>query len=301
MSSKLQVIKQELDKAPNLKSVMALPFVQERFVKNYEKTTGKKDGAQRFQQEVFNFMEVANENPEIVKCDKFSIFAAIVKAGTTGLSFRDGHLYPIPYKGVLKTQIGAHGKKEMLMRMPDIKRVYEAQYVLKGDSFKFDKANSRVIEHVTDFTKPKAILLDNIVAAYGRIDFTDGTSIDTLIEHDDFVKAKAAARTKAVWDAWPGEMSKKTVYNREFKLYHRYPEGEFAAFSEYDASDDLDTGADIQSEMEKKQTGTSNEEKASAPKQQDKEAASDNSISNAQIVEEDNEKNNSDEELEGAF
>ena len=105
MSNKLQVINQQLDAAPTLKDMLSLPIVAERFIANYKKTTGKKDGLQRLEQEVFNFVELANDNPKIKECTNFSKFAAIVKAGTTGLSFKDGHLYAIPYGKTLKTSI----------------------------------------------------------------------------------------------------------------------------------------------------------------------------------------------------
>lgn len=235
MSNKLQVVQKELAAASSVKEMLGIPIVQDRFITNYEKTTGKKDGPQRFQQEVLNFLEIANENKAIMKCDRFSIFAAIVKAGTTGLSFRDGHLYPIPYGQILKTSIGAHGKREMLMRMPTIEFVSEAQVVMKGDKFVYDKANSIVMEHPVDMMGKKIPLnMENIMGSYFRIEFTSGRVIDVLMTQDDLMKARGAAKTKQVWDAWPGEMSKKSVYNRGYKLYHRYPEGEFGAFPEYD-------------------------------------------------------------------
>lgn len=239
MSRQLQVVQKELAAAGSVKAMFAIPFVQDRFIANYEKTTGKKDGPQRFEQEVLNFLEIANENKAIMKCDRFSIFAAIVKAGTTGLSFRDGHLYPIPYGPILKTKIGAHGKREMLMRMPTIEFVSEAQVVMKGDKFVYDKANSIVMEHSVDMIKkPHPLTMENIMGSYFRIEFTSGRVVDVLMIQDDLLKAREAASTKQVWNAWPGEQCKKSTYNRGYKLYHRYPEGEFGAFPEYDDDDE---------------------------------------------------------------
>lgn len=237
MSNKLAVIKEQLDGAASVKDMVHLPFVQERFVMNYEKTTGKKDGDQRFQQETFNFLEIANTNPAIMKCDRFSIFAAIVKSGTTGLSFRDGHLYPIPYGKTLKTTIGAHGKRELLMRMATIKFVSEAQLVVKGEAFVYDKMNSKVISHSGSLEKTPALTMENILGAYFRIEFMDGKIIDILMTQEDLKGAMKAAKTQSIWIAWPGEMCKKSVYNRGFKLYHRYSEGEFSAHPEFDAPD----------------------------------------------------------------
>ena len=240
MSNKLQVVQKELAAAGSVKAMFALPLVQDRFITNYAKTTGKTDGIQRFEQEVLNFLEIGSQNPAILKCDRFSIFAAIVKAGTTGLSFRDGHLYPIPYGNTLKTSIGAHGKREMLMRMPTIEFVSEAQLVMKNDKFVYDKANSIVMEHPVDMMKKVDLTIENIMGAYFRIEFTGGRVIDVLMTQDELLKAKAASKSQGgPWKSWPGEMCKKSVYNRGYKLYHRYPEGEYNAFPEYD--DDSET------------------------------------------------------------
>jgi len=238
MSNKLQVVQQQLVAAKTIKDMVSLPVVENRFIANYEKTTGKKDGKLRFQQEVFNFLEIANENKKIFECDRFSIFAAVVKAGTTGLSFRDGHLYPIVYGNVLKTTIGAHGKREMLMRMPNVKFVDEAQVVMKNDEFIYDKLNSKVSIHNSDINKQPPMTLENILAAYFRIHFVDGTVKDVMMTNAELVKARAAAKTMKVWDNWTGQMCKKSVYNRGFVLYHRYPEGEFPEMQQFDGSEE---------------------------------------------------------------
>ena len=295
MSNKLAIIKQELEGAASVKDMLHVPYVQDRFVKNYEMTTGKKDGDQRFQQEVFNFLEIANGNKDIMSCDRFSIFAAIVKSGTTGLSFKDGHLYPIPYGKTLKTSIGAHGKRELLMRMDTIKFVSEAQIVIKGEDFVYDKMNTKVISHSSSIGDMPALTMDNILGAYFRIEFENEKIIDVLMTQEDLKGAMRAAKTKSVWTAWPGEMCKKTVYNRGFKLYHRYSEGEFSPHPEFDAPDSEQPIPFIKKEEDTKPKQTTETPTAKVE---------DNSISDAEIVEEkDNEPDASTENGEelGAF
>jgi recombinational DNA repair protein RecT len=206
----------------------AISIAQDRWVKNYNQVTGKSDGEQRFETELLNYLDIVNEKPELKKIqDKWMHFAAVMKAGQTGLSFRsEGHLYPIVYGGTIKVQIGAHGKRDMLKSMKEIKFVHEAQIVLKGDDFIHDKLNNRILKH-TSSGKVSKITIDEIVASYCRLEYTDGRIVDVVVYHDDLVKAKAASKNNgagSVWEKWPGEMCKKVSYHRAKKLYHRYPE-----------------------------------------------------------------------------
>lgn len=223
--SQLSKIENQLQKAPNLKAALSLDFVQDTFVKNYEKMTGRKDGLTRFHGEVFALMDIARENDKIAKCDRFSFFAALVKAGGTGLSFMDNKLYAIPYGNTLKVQVSTHGKRELLGRMPCVKIVHEGQYVLAGDTFKHDKVNNRIAEHISK--EGVKLTLENIVAAYVRIEYTDKSVIDVVVYKDDILaaKKKSKAQSGGPWFDFPGEMAKKVAYNRAYKIYYQKPEG----------------------------------------------------------------------------
>ncbi len=246
--SNLKVMTAQLEQAKSVKEGLQLPFVQELFIKNYESITGRKDGENRFRSELFHYLEMVNDNEKLKAVDKFSHLACIVKAGTTGLSFaKEGQLYVIPYGNVAKVQIGAHGKRELMRRMPDVKFVGESQIVLKGDTFKHDKLNNRVIEHITSEKAP-VVSLDNIVAVYVRIIFKDNNFVDVVVPHDDIVRAKAKSKNQRegnTWDQWPGEMSRKVAYNRAYKLYYRQPQVEVTDFKGFDAPEDDDAADDI--------------------------------------------------------
>lgn len=238
--SQLQKLTQQLDAAPNIKSALALDAVEKIFVDNYSKMTGRKDGTKRLQSEIFALMDIANEKPDILKCDRFSIMAAIVKAGATGLSFQDGKLYPIPYGKTLKVQISTHGKRELMSRMPNVKQVFEGQYVLEGDDFVHDKMNNKVIKHIANGKSD--VTLDKIKAAYVRISLKDGSSIDVVVERADILKArsKSKAQNGGPWFDFPGEMAKKVAYNRAYKLYYQKPEGIEDYAREADGDEDTD-------------------------------------------------------------
>ena len=227
--SALKKMTQELAQASSVKEALSLGFVKETFVKNYQAITGRKDGENRFMSEIFHYLEIVNNDDKLKKADRFSHFASIIKAGTTGLSFsKEGQLYPIVYGTTVKVQIGAHGKRELLRRMPTVRFVGEGQVVLKGDTFKHDKLNNILVEHITSEKQPPATL-DNIVAAYFRLIFSDNKVVDVVVYHDELVKAKSKSkdtRDNNTWNEWPVQMAVKVAYNRGYKLYYSAPQVE---------------------------------------------------------------------------
>jgi len=245
--SNLKKQEQELTQARSVKEALQVGFVRERFVKNYEAITGRKDGDNRFQAEVFHYLELIQDNEKLKAADRFSHFGAIVKAGTTGLSFgKEGQLYPILYGNVVKVQIGAHGKRELLRRMPNVKHIAEGQVVLKGDEFKHDKANNKVLVHIPA-DKEAPLILDNIRAAYFRIIWKDNNFTDIVVYHDEIVKAKAKSKMQSeqsTWNTWPGQMAVKVAYNRGYKLYYSPPQIEVEDLKQFDADEEDDIVVD---------------------------------------------------------
>jgi len=230
--SQLKKMTQELAEARSVKDALSLNFVRDTFIRNYEAITGRKDGNNRFMSEVFHYLEIINANDKLKKADRFSHFSALVKAGTTGLSFsKEGQLYPIPYGDTVKVQIGAHGKRELLRRMPSVKFVGEGQVILKGDTYKHDKLNNILLEHITSEKQPPATL-ENIVASYFRIIFSDNKVVDVVVYHDEIVKAKSKSKDQSdynVWNTWPQQMACKVAYNRGYKLYYSAPQVEVSS------------------------------------------------------------------------
>lgn len=226
--SQLNALMQKINGAPSVREAISL--AQERWEKNYFLVTGKKDGSLRFQNEFLNYLEIMNEKPDLQKVqDKMQHFAAIMKASHTGLSFRsEGHLYPMVIGGKIQVRVGAHGKREMLRNMPGMKFVHEGQLVMKGDDFVYSKIEGRITKHETTGKSEHALTIDNIVAAYVRMEFADGRIIDTVVWNDELRKAMDASQNKgpnSVWVKWCGEMCKKVAYHRAKKLHHRYKEG----------------------------------------------------------------------------
>jgi len=225
---------QQLAQVKNVKDLFAIPDVKQRFIKNFEAVTGRKDGENRLEQEKFAYMEILNEKPELKAAPMFSHFSSLVKAGTTGLSFRDNKLYVQPVKNregevvALKVTSSPAGKREQFEMMPNVKEAPEAQVVMKGDIFIYDKLNQRIIKHETTEKTSTEMKLDNILYSYQRIVYKDGSVKDVVVPHDDLVQAKKKSKIKSadagLWIEFPGEACKKTATNRAFRLYHKYPD-----------------------------------------------------------------------------
>ena len=196
-------------------------------------------------------MEIVSEKPDLAKLPKFQHFAAIIKAGTTGLSFRDNKLYVMPgNNNTIKVQSSPAGKREMMENMAEIKQMPEPQLVLKGDEFVVNKLNGVIELHRSTAKSVECKSLDDIVAAYQRVLWNDGTINDVIIYHADLLKAKGKSKIKGdggVWGEWPGEAAKKVSTNRAFRLYHKYPDNIVTFGADDDKADDT-SYQEVQSE-----------------------------------------------------
>lgn len=243
--SNLKRIEDQLIKAPNLKSALQLDFVQERFIANYKAVSGREDGESKFQSEMFAYMEIIHDNPDLAKAERFSHFAALIKCGYTGLSFRDNKLYVMPGKNnTIKVDTSPAGKREQMEMMKEILQAPEAQVVMKGDKFIHDKLNHRVTVHETTDNSQSKITLDNIVASYQEIQWKDGRIKHVVVYHDDLLKARAKSPAKSeqsFWATYPGEAAKKVSTKRAFRLYHKYPDNIVTFSKDIDKDEEEET------------------------------------------------------------
>lgn len=231
----LKAMEQQIATAKNVKDLLKIDIVSNRYIANYEAGTGRKDGRERFEREAFAFMEMANSKPDIMECDPISIFAGFIKAGVTGLSFSSNKLSVYPrgvkqkdgsYKKHLVVEPDAHGKKEMLERMPEISKVDEGVVVFKGDEFEYSPVIKQVTKHIQKWPVPKASE-DSVVAAYVSIHFTDNHREDIVLSIEEIKIARSKSRMEGGGELWKthfGEACKKTAYNRAYKVLYKFPD-----------------------------------------------------------------------------
>lgn len=228
--SAIKTMNTALEKAKSVKDVFAVDFVAERSIKNYESATGRKDGSNWYQREVMAMMTIFAEKPDYAKADKMSIWGCLMTAARKGLSIADGHIDLVPYNSgqILKAEPNYKGLREQMRRMPEITFVNEAQVVLKGDAFVHDKLTNKITKH--EGGPSKSITMDNIEAAYVRVEFGDKFK-DIVMYKDELLVAKNKSKNKSEAGPWaqtPGEMCKKSVVKRANKVYFSPPDFEIA-------------------------------------------------------------------------
>lgn len=244
----LRKLEQEVSVAKNVKDILKISLLSDRYIANYQAVSGRKDGRERFEREAFAFIDLVNSKPEIMECDPFSIMAGFIKASTTGCSFTDGKLSVYPrgvkqkdgsFKKMLVVSPDAHGKREMLERMPTIKEIVEGVVVYNKDKFVYDAKNKKVITHEQEFPSP-APSEETVKGAYCTVMFTDGTSKEVVLTLHELKAARSKSPNVSyiekdgqnvkvrdggeLWNKFYGEACKKSTYNRAFKIYHKLPE-----------------------------------------------------------------------------
>lgn len=243
----LTAIQQQIESAKNMKDLLKIEVVSNRYISNYEAGTGRKDGRERYEREAFAFIELAANDDKIQNCDPMSIFAGFIKGAWTGLSFSSGKLSIYPrgvkqkdgtWKDFLVVEPDAHGKKEMMERMSNVKRIDEGVVVYDKDTFVIDALNKRVVKHEQAFPVPEANNA-TVKAAYVTIHFTDGHREEVIMSVSEIEKARLRSKQQQgmMWKDHYAEACKKTVYNRAFKVHYKLPDTA-VAFKQYEVTDE---------------------------------------------------------------
>jgi recombinational DNA repair protein RecT len=222
----LKALDSQIKSATSVKELLKIDIVSNRYISNYEAGTGRKDGKEKYEREAFAFMELANTNAEIMKCDPVSIFAGFIKAGLTGLSFSSNRLSVYPRGGKLVVEPDAHGKREMLERMTTIRKIDEGTVVFNNDQFSFDPKNKKVVKHEQEFPLPKASE-ETVKAVYATVHFTDKHTEDYVMSLEELKIARSKSKMQEggmLWKQHYGEACKKSVYNRIFKVLYQVPD-----------------------------------------------------------------------------
>ena len=244
----LRKLEQEVSVAKNVKDILKINLLADRYIANYQAISGREDGRARFEREAFAFIELVSNKPDIMDCDPFSVMAGFIKAGVTGLSFTDGKLSVYPrgvkqkdgtYKKNLVVEPDAHGKKEMLERMPTIKKIDEGVVVFRKDVFVYDPHKKQVSKHEQAWPVPNPSE-ETVIGAYCTIHFSDNHTEDIVLSLEELKKARSKSKMKdggELWVTFYGEACKKSTYNRAFKVHHKMPSTVFV-FPEYEGGDD---------------------------------------------------------------
>lgn len=223
---------QAISAAKDMKDLLSISAVRNRYIQNYKLGTGRADGDARYERDVFAFQEKVSGNEALMACDPFSIFAAFVKVGTYGVHPDKIYLQPQgvkqkdnTYKQIMKVSLDPFGKKELLERMPTIKRVNDPQLVFVGEEFEVDAIAKRVTKHKVKFPLPNPSE-ETVMAVWINVEFADRER-DYWLSLEELKKRRAASKMQgggALWGIHYGEAAKKSIINYLYKAEYKAPE-----------------------------------------------------------------------------
>jgi recombinational DNA repair protein RecT len=251
----IKALEQQIATAKNVKDLLAINAIRDRYMKNYMAVTGTDTNvaSSKYERDVFAFMEKVNANPELMQCDPFSIFAAFVKVGSYGISPEKLYLRPQGvkqkdggYKQMMKVDPDPFGKKEMLERMSTIKRINDPVLVFNKDVFMYSPKTKQVTKHEMSFPVPKPGE-DTIMAVYITVDWADGRSQDYMLSLEELKTRRAKSQMKEggqLWQQHYGEAAKKSVINYLFKVEYKQPDT-VVLYKQYEAPDEEEKTIDL--------------------------------------------------------
>jgi recombination protein RecT len=140
---------------------------------------------------------------------QLSIVTAFLDAATLGLEpGREYHL--VPYKGIVKGITDYKGEVKLIWNA--VQRPVIASLVYSKDDFAMTGANIPP-RHEADWFAEEG--RGSIRGGYAYVDYCGGLySLVIRMTEAEFLKHKAKAQTKNVWDEWPEAMRLKTLVHQ---------------------------------------------------------------------------------------
>lgn len=153
----LQLTQKMINEAASPAAILSLPAVQHNWIEKYNLAAGNNMGAQAYELEKMLFAQRINDTPKLQECDRFTLYAAWMMHGISGLTFRDDQAYIVPFKGKAVWQPGWKGRLAQIQQWPTVVSTTEPQIVYDCDQFEFETTmdGKRLTKpHVTKFPRP---------------------------------------------------------------------------------------------------------------------------------------------------
>jgi phage RecT family recombinase len=157
----------------------------------------------------------SSQDKALINCTHDSFQTCLLEAATLGLSWnkRMGYAYPVRYGQQCTLMIGYQGLTHLVNKAGTIKSV-QAEVVCENDPIFehwVDEKGSHIKHQISRSKRGK------VTHAYCIAHYKNGGYHIEVMGEDDLAKVQKAAKTQYVWNAWIGEMSKKSVIRRAWK------------------------------------------------------------------------------------
>lgn len=204
----------------------------------------------RWQEESQFALQAVKNSARLLECDPGTIQDAIINVAAVGLTLNPAHgyAYLVPesikfgegdWRKVCQLRVSFKGLIK-LANDSGVAKWVKADVVKKNDTFKFNGAWELPTHEMEPFGDRGPS-----VGVYCTIKTHDGEYLTEVAPWSEVMKAKAAAKTKNVWDQWEDEMAKKFIIKRASK---QWPKGEgyehlseaIDTINKYEGSEELD-------------------------------------------------------------
>lgn len=231
----VKLTKVELEAPKTLNEMLSLPAIEKRWVETYKNSSGKPDGALRFEAEKILFSQAIATNPSFNECDRFTVYAAFIELAISGLTLRDGLSYIIPYGKKAQWQPGWKGRLEQILEIPTVVHVHEPQVVFEGDTFVYEKGMKTIIhKHIPMDSRPKNATIKYV---YLIVEFNYGAMV-YMMDREEVLNIRNNYSTS--YKSYIKDLAKPHNKDRKVgdKLLIKYKDKQTGEWKEYE-SDDL--------------------------------------------------------------
>lgn len=175
----------------------------------------------RWEEECQFARQAIQRSTKLQECDPITIQDAIINVAAVGLTLNPAHGYAylvpeydknmqrnvchlrVSFKGIIK-----------LANDSGVVRWVHADAVHKKDTFTFNGAWEKPTHEMDPFADRGAP-----IGVYCTVRTHDGDYLTEVAPWSEVMKAKGAAKTKNVWEAWEDEMAKKFIIKRAAKQW----------------------------------------------------------------------------------
>lgn len=234
--------------------------VEQKFIQLYNAFHGSEMGEQIYNKEKFNFLKLVQENSELSKCTKLSLYGCFLDVAYNGLSLEQGskpHAYMLPYNVNTGTKenpkwekraslsITGYGELVKRIRAGHIKHADNPVVVYASDEFTIGTGSGGTL---VEYKAVRPITNKTIVACFMRMVKNDGSVDFAILEQDDFKRLAEYSKKKnkgvanALYTSNGGQIDKgfliaKTI-KHAFSTYPKIKIGDFSGFQALEVGED---------------------------------------------------------------
>ena len=156
-------------------------------------------------------------NPDLLKCDKASIYAACQKAAQDGLLLDGREAALVKFGPACQYMPMVNGVLKKMRNSGEISTI-SAQTVHENDAFSFNPAMEDAPNHKPDWFGNRG----KMIGVYAIAKMKDGGTVVEIMNQEQLDKVRSVSRAgndkdgnpMGIWKKWPDEMAKKSVLRR---------------------------------------------------------------------------------------